>query len=83
MNPNEEQKNMSSFIWHATCSLLIAAIKGKMIGFSRVGSSDVHTTAAAIKDETVTCRFPCQEICNYYVVQKSKALKTIKNVNAQ
>lgn len=44
----------------STCSRLIEAIKGKMMGVSRVGNSDIHTTAAATADVTVTCKLLCQ-----------------------
>ena len=45
---------------HTTCSLFIEAIKGKIIGLSRAGSSDIQTTAAATKADTVTCRLLCR-----------------------
>ena len=46
----------------ATCSLLIEAISGKIIGFSLVGNSDIQTTAAAIREVTVICRLFCMKI---------------------
>jgi hypothetical protein len=44
----------------STCSRLIEAIKGKIMGVSRVGNSDIHTTAAATADVTVTCKLLCK-----------------------
>jgi len=41
---------------------LIEAIKGKMIGVSRVGNSDIQTTAAATADVTVTCKLLCKSL---------------------
>lgn len=39
-----------------TCSLFIEAIKGKMIGLSLAGSSDIQTTAAATIADTEICK---------------------------
>ena len=41
-----------------TCSLFMEAIKGKIIGLSLVGSSDIQTTAAATIAETEICKLP-------------------------
>lgn len=51
---HQKQKNIH--LENNTCSLLIEAIKGKIIGLSRAGSSDIQTTAAATKEVTVTCK---------------------------
>jgi hypothetical protein len=45
-----------------TCSLFIAAIKGKMTGFNLLGNPDIHTTAEATKEETVMCKLFCRII---------------------
>lgn len=42
-----------------TCSLFMAAIKGKMTGFNLLGKPDIQTTAEATKEETVTCKLFC------------------------
>ena len=65
---NESEPNQSVFfvgqrihLENTTCSLLIEAIKGKMIGLSRAGSSDIQTAAAATKEDTVTCKLFCRK----------------------
>ena len=57
---------------NTTCSLLIEAIKGKMKGLSREGSSDIQTTAAATKEDTVTCKLLCR---NFFFLQLSTNIK--------
>jgi hypothetical protein len=47
-----------------TCSLFIAAIKGKMTGFNLLGNPDIQTTAEATKEETVTCKLFCRIVSN-------------------
>lgn len=66
---------------HPTCSLFIEAIKGKIIGLSRAGSSDIQTTAAATKADTVTCRLLCRLFQNVRMsMSKSTSEKPLESL---
>jgi len=65
-----------------TCSLLMAAIKGKITGFNLLGKHDIQTTAEATKEETVTCKLFCIITSNNkdYVKTLLKVYQEIINI---
>lgn len=62
-----------------TCSLFMAAIKGKMTGFNLLGKPDIQTTAEATKEETVTCKLFCITSNNGYIYTHTYCKHKIMN----
>jgi hypothetical protein len=71
---NEENIKITRKAKSFTCSLFIAAIKGRMTGFNLLGKPDIQTTAEATKEQTVTCKLFC------IITSSNKAYVNITNV---